>query len=147
MKNFTAMRIIILALLLFGFSKVFCQFETDTIRIKKNFGNVYLLNNSPLTFKQTNNIVKVNRESALLMKSAKSKKIWSAIFSYTGGFLVGYALGDKFFQNNELNYGMLGAGLGVFSISIPLSIKGSKHLNKAVKVYNADLISSYSDRE
>jgi hypothetical protein len=78
-ENFTPMRIILLLLLFFGVSKGFCQFETDTIRIKKNIGNVYLQNNSPLTFRQINNIVKVNKESALLMKSAKTKKIWSFI--------------------------------------------------------------------
>jgi hypothetical protein len=39
-----------------------------------------------------------------------------------------------------MSYGMLGAGLGLSSISIPISIMGGKNLNKAVKIYNADII-------
>lgn len=112
--------------------------EQNKIEIKQNLGVMFLQNGKKLTPKQLVEITKVNTESYQEMKIAKSNHDIASVFSFAGGFMVGWTLGSVL-TGEEPNITIAGVGAGLIIISIPFSTSYSKHAKKAVGIYNSGL--------
>ena len=115
--------------------------EQNEIEIKQNLGVMFLQNGKKLTPKQLVEITKVNPEAYQEMKIAKSNHDIGSIFSFAGGFMLGWTLGSVL-TDEEPNIAIAGVGAGLLIISIPFSTSYSKHAKNAVGIYNNGLTQS-----
>lgn len=74
-----------------------------------------------------------NKEWKMSMKNYYPMLILSLI----GGGLTGYYLGAK--VDNDEKLPMIGLGIGMIALSIPLQRKFNQHTKKAVDLYNSNL--------
>lgn len=127
---------LILSLLL-----VFCTFNTqaqnlnDTIKIKKDIGNIYIYDGKKLKPKQMLSLMEPNPLAYKEMKRAKTNYDVGAVFGFAGGFLVGWSLG-ALLADKEIDWRISVAGAGLIGISIPFSIGQARHTKRAVKIFN-----------
>ena len=124
------------AILMLFASLSFAQNQTDSITVKKK--GVYLQNGKILKPKELLEITKNNPEAYALMKKAQTNYAFANVFSFTGGFMIGWQLGSLI-GGGEANWGVAGAGAGTILIAIPFSSAYIKHSQNAVDLYNADL--------
>lgn len=125
------------------------QVSVDSITSKKVFGGyMYMQDGKILTLPQIESLLQSNAESAKLFKSAKSTGILLSILSYSGGFLVGYPLGQAL-GGGEPIWEMAAVGAGLIGIAIPIASGVTKKMNRAVDAYNNALPSTsfWDDKE
>lgn len=128
--------LLFIAVLILFTNLTFGQNQTDSITFKKK--GIYLQNGKILKPKQLLEITKDNPEAYALMKKAQTNYAFANVFSFTGGFIVGWQLGSLV-GGGEPNWGVAGAGVGVVLIAIPFSSAYIKHSQNAVDLYNASL--------
>jgi hypothetical protein len=116
----------------------FSQTKQDTITIKKGFGTYYIQNGKMLKPKQLLELTKSNPVAHEVMLKAKKNQTPAVIFGGIGGFCIGYSLGSLV-SGSDVNWPLLGAGIGLSAISIPFSSAYTKHTTAAVKAYNEGL--------
>lgn len=116
----------------------FGQNQTDSITLRKKTGTIYVQNGKILTPKQLLAITKVNPEAYSLMKKAKSNYDAANVFSFAGGFLIGWQVGAAI-GGRDANWGVAGLGAGLVVVAIPFSVAYSKHVKNAVSNYNNGL--------
>ncbi|MDB5012543.1 MAG: hypothetical protein JWQ25_745 [Daejeonella sp.] len=112
----------------------FGQTKPDSIQTKKAFSTFYLQNGKILSPKQLLKTTETNPESYKEMKIAKSNADIGQVFSFSGGFLVGYSLGGVIGGKPNWTPALIGGGLII--ASIPFSSAYAKHAKAAVKIYN-----------
>ena len=105
----------------------------DTISLVNNH---YSYEGSYVTYKQLGPIMKDNPEASRLLKDAKSSKVASGVFSFAGGFFLGYAVANSLIKK-KVNYGLGGVGLSLIIVSIPFESGARKSTSDAVMVFNA----------
>lgn len=69
------------------------------------------------------------------MKQAQNVDIVGQVVGFAGGFLVGYSLGGYLFGNKEIDWQLLGPGLGLVAIDIPISLTARSKRHKALRSY------------
>ncbi len=108
----------------------------DTIQIAKSgIGYSYTYKGEKLTLTQLESFFNKNSKSYDLYQSAKSASGLISILGYIGGGFFGYGLG-YIFNNAEVGLPMMGIGLGVLAISLPIVSSAESKLKKAVQSYN-----------
>ena len=105
----------------------------DTISIVNNH---YSYKGSYVTYKNLAPIMKDNPDASQLLKNAKSSKVAAGVFSFAGGFLLGYAVANSLIKK-KVNYGLGGVGLSLIIVSIPFESGARKSTSDAVRVFNA----------
>ena len=110
----------------------------DTISI---IDNGYAINGKALNQKHLSETLKNNPEAWIEMKKANSNSVGAAIFSYTGGFCIGYPIG-QLLAGGEPAWGMAGAGVVLALISIPFAYSAREHSANAIRIYNSGIVST-----
>ncbi|MEI6091236.1 MAG: hypothetical protein WCR42_12345 [bacterium] len=136
-------KVLTIALLIFVcISTTFGQTQKDSIRIKKVFlGNTYYYNEKLIDIRKMGNIMRTNKEAYSEIKSAETSNTFATILGYAGGFMIGWPLGSAL-GGGETNWTMVGIGVGIVAVGIPISIHADNKVKKAVQIYNKDLQTS-----
>jgi len=143
-KNFT-----LFTVLVFFVITAIAQTSGDSIAMKKVFGGYqYLQNGKILTLPQLENLMKTNAEASKIFKSVKTTNVFLSILSYSGGFCVGYPIGQAIGGGDPI-WEMAAVGAGLIIIAIPIANGLTKKMNKAVDVYNGGIRSTsfWDDKE
>ena len=137
----------IITILTLGLSNVFAQSENDSITMKKVFGGYqFYQGDKLLKVNQLVNVMKPNEQAYKQIKSAQSTYTMAMIFSYAGGFMIGYPLGTAL-GGGEPNWAMAGIGAGLIVVAIPISQSFNKKAKQAVETYNGGIqTSSFWDK-
>ncbi|MCG6190790.1 hypothetical protein [Maribellus maritimus] len=138
---------IILALLTLSITFTFGQTGNDFISMKKVFGGYqFYQGEQRLNMNQLVKIMKPNELAYKQIKSAQSNYTMAMIFSYAGGFMVGWPVGTAI-GGGEPNWALAGIGAGLIAVSIPISSGFNKKAKLAVDNYNEGLpTSSFWDK-
>jgi hypothetical protein len=78
------------------------------------------------------------------MQLAKKNYDAGAVFSFVGGFMVGWPCGTAL-AGGDPEWALAGVGAGLIAISIPFSTAYVKHTKNAVSLYNDGLTSVKED--
>ena len=128
-----------LILFVMGTAVIYAQ----KIEIKKTFGtNTLFQNNKRISNSKVLEMMKSNTDAYHLMKSAKTSAIWSKILGFAGGFMVGYPIGSAI-GGGKANWTLVGVGAGFIVAAIPLNSTFNKKSTKAIKLYNAGVLSTF----
>jgi hypothetical protein len=131
------MKSLLVALILLA-AAIGCAAQQDSIVATKVFGGYkFTQDGTLLTVKSMLTIMESDQKALDEMKLAKSNADVASVFSYAGGFLIGWPLGTAI-AGGDPNWVLAGVGLGCIAIGIPLSIKASKHAFKAAELYNTN---------
>ena len=91
-----------------------------------------------LSLKTLERKLKKNPTTYKIVSEGKTDKTFSQIFSFTGGFLVGYSLA-QLITTGKLNPYILGSGAAFVGIALPFGSSYEKRLKKAILIYNSEL--------
>lgn len=131
------MKTILILILVVLSGSLFSQNTKDSIEIKNTFfGPAYKCNGKYLTPAKIRKIVRVNPEADKVMGFAGGYKMFSDVFSFAGGFLIGYPIGTHLVGREKPNWQLAVLGGGLVLIAIPFAIGYSKRVDKAVRIYN-----------
>ena len=89
------------------------------------------LEGTELSYRQVSSILMKYEESAPFMKKAKTNRDMGMVFSFIGGFGIGYGVVYGLFGNTS-GWIIAGVGAGVAVISIPFSVGYKKNLLKSI---------------
>lgn len=121
--------------LVFCFS-VFSQNQTDSIYITKAFGDYkFECNGKRLRFNEVRFMMKDNPEALNYLEKAKHGDNSSRVFSYAGGFLIGYPIGTAI-AGGKPKWKLAAVGFGLLVFSIPISNLSRAHAIFAIDKYN-----------
>ncbi len=135
---------------LFLFTIVFISFKilsaqraqysvNDTIYpIKINLGYKYYQSGNLLRMSDLTEVLATEPEADKKFRNSKIYLAGAYLFSFAGGFLVGYELGG-ILAGREINWVRMGSGLGAIAVSIPLNVLAEKKKKEAVKIFNQGL--------
>jgi hypothetical protein len=111
----------------------------DTIYpIKVNLGYKYYQSGNLLRMFNLTEVLATEPESHKKYNNSKLFNVGAYLFSFAGGFLVGYELGG-ILAGRGINWARMGSGLGAIAASIPLSVLAEKRKKEAVKIFNQSL--------
>ena len=118
------------------------QTSSDTISVKKVTGGYrYYQGVKQLEKNELAGVLKSNGQAANQLQSAQSTYAAAMIFSYTGGFLVGWPVGTAL-GGGKPEWILAGVGAGLIAIAIPMSRSYNKKVKLAVDTYNNGLKTS-----
>jgi hypothetical protein len=116
--------------------------NAQTIEIEKVFGGYkYTQNGEKLKISDLESTFKNNTKSLGLLKKAKTSYIFSSILNFSGGFLIGYPLGQSL-SSKDANWTLAGIGAGLSIIGITISSRANKKVAEAVELHNSSLKST-----
>lgn len=120
------------------------QSQTDSVTvIRKPLGTVFQQNGKYLTPKQLVEITSLNPDALAEMKKARTNYSAGMVFSYIGGFMIGWPIGTAI-AGGDPEWAMAGIGAGLIGISIPFSASYTRHARNGVAIYNRTLTYSGS---
>ena len=118
------------------------QTQSDSISVvKKPLGTAFRQNGRFLTPNQLLEITKADQKAYAEMQVAKGNYSVTMVFSYIGGFLIGWPIGTAL-AGGDANWTLAGIGAGCILLSIPFSSGYTKHAKNAVRLYNERLKTS-----
>ncbi len=124
-------------LLVLCFNVSFAQVSTDSLSVKRSFGNYkFYQGEKRLSFKELKNTMKYNEQASAQMKSAQSANTFGTILGTIGGFMVGWALGTAV-GGGDPDGAVAAIGAGFMVASIPFNIKFIKQTKKSVAIFNS----------
>ena len=121
-----------------GISELFGQSLSDTIEIRRSSGIVFRQNGQDISRKQFLKLIEKDDAAKSEMQIAKQNSDVGNLFSFAGGFCIGYPVG-KYIAGGKPNWLSAGIGAGLIVISIPFSTAYFKHVKNAVGYYNDGL--------
>jgi len=116
----------------------FSQEIADSIEIKQKNGKAYFQHGERLSHDDLRSLLELNEDSYKEFKKAKANLFPVYLFSFAGGFLIGWPLGSAL-AGNQPQWWMAAGGVALILGSIPFQINYTKHLYKAVTIYNSNL--------
>jgi len=135
MKKFT----VIIAFLAISIASAFGQSTADSITMKKEFGGQQFYQHGyRLNIKQLTSVIKTDEQAYKELRSAKAVYTTAMIFSYAGGFMVGWPIGTAI-GGGEPNWVLAGIGAGLIVVAFSLSKSSNKKSLQAVDTYNSGL--------
>lgn len=139
--------LILMSLLSVCLTYSFGQTVNDTISMKKVFGGYQFYQaGKRLNMNQLVTAMKPDEQAYKQIKSAQSSYTMAMIFSYAGGFMVGWPIGTAI-GGGKPNWAMAGIGAGLIVVAIPISQGFNKKAKLAVGTYNHGLqASSFWDK-
>jgi hypothetical protein len=110
----------------------------DSIEISENFwtGITFYQDNKKLSNRDMYTRMKTNPEAFSFYNKARTNNTLGFIIGFAGGFMIGYELGGLI-SGKDIQWGIMGAGMGLVGISIPFSSAAMRNFRKAVFSYNA----------
>ncbi len=111
---------------------------SDTIEVQQRLGKVYLQHDKLLPSRDLHSILNSNENAAPEVKQAKANLAPLYMFSFAGGFMIGWTLGTAI-GGGDPQWGLAAIGAGLVVLAIPFQIGYNKHIALAVKIYNSDL--------
>lgn len=138
---------LLFTLLTIGLALTFGQAPSDTIIAKKVFGGYqFSQGEKTLTMNQLVSTMETNEQAYKQIKAAKSSYSMAMVFSYAGGFMVGWPIGTAI-GGGEPNWALAGIGAGLIMITIPINQSFNKKAKLAIDTYNEGLqTSSFWDK-
>jgi len=138
---------IITFFLAMSFSCAYGQAVTDSITAKKVFGGYeYYRGFRRLNVYQLAKAMKPNELAYEQIKKAQTSYAAALVFSYAGGFMIGYPVGTAI-AGGEPNWALAGIGAGLIVVAIPLNRSFDKKARQAIDTFNEGLESdSFWDR-
>ena len=115
---------------------MFSQTTNDSIKVTKMFGGYkFEQNGKTLTYSKMLEQMQSNPEAYNYMKKASDNVGLATVFSYAGGFLLGWPIGTAM-GGGKPNWSLAGVGGALLCITIPISSSINKNAAKAVALYN-----------
>lgn len=114
----------------------FCQSTGDSIVVKRSN---FLYHDKVLKPIEMLRLMQPNEMAFKTMKAARVYNGFSTFFSFAGGFMIGYPLGEAIGGKKDPHWVMLGIGVGLVGVSIPFAITSHKKAKEAAELYNAGL--------
>ncbi len=124
---------------------IFAQVN-DTTEIKHLRGAIFSQNGKQLSNSKLTGIMRTNPDAYAKMNQANANLPGMYIFSYAGGFMIGWPIGTAI-GGGDPNWGIAAAGVGCVLLSIPLANGYKKNAKEAVSIYNNGLIEETSFRQ
>ena len=126
---------VLVALLFVGLASSYAQTASDSIAVEKN--KFYYHGMKIESMRQIKSLV-ANDELALKeVKKAAVTSGFSYVFSYMGGFALGWEVVDLI--RGDFNPYVLAGGVGLAALGIGLGYLADNQLKKGVAIYNANL--------
>jgi len=127
--------LVLVALLFVGLASSYAQTASDSIAVEKN--KFYYHGMKIESMRQIKSLV-ANDELALKeVKKAAVTSGFSYVFSYMGGFALGWEVVDLI--RGDFNPYVLAGGVGLAALGIGLGYLADNQLKKGVAIYNANL--------
>lgn len=115
------------------------QSQPDSvIVIRKPLGTVFQQNGKYLSPRQLVEITSINPAALTEMKKARTNYSAGLVFSYIGGFMIGWPIGTAL-AGGDPEWAMAGVGAGLIAVSIPFSSAYGRHARKGAAIYNSTL--------
>jgi hypothetical protein len=76
-------------------------------------------------------------EAHAAYKKAKANYNAGQVIGFIGGFMIGYPLGTAI-AGGDPQWGVLGGGVGLLLLCLPLNTAYKKHSKNAIELYNGD---------
>ena len=125
----------LIALFFLGLTSTFAQTADDTIAVEKN--KYYYHGLQIESMRQMKSVVANNELALKEVKKAAVTSGFSYVFSYIGGFALGWELVDLF--RGDLNPYVLAGGVGLAAVGIGLGFLADSQLKQGVAIYNTNL--------
>jgi len=134
---------LLLIIQLFGFAVLFGQNTTEPIEVTKlKRGYQYDQGDLTLTYQQMLTVVKSNEEAAKEVKSAQTNALIANCLAGAGGACIGWPLGTAL-GGGDPSWGMLGVGVVLVAVALPMAAGSDKKMRHAVETYNQGLTTGY----
>jgi|GEM_PF-1361319 len=91
-----------------------------------------------LTYKELINMLNTNSETHALVKKHKSGRGGANVLGAIGGFMIGWPIGTSL-GGGDPEWALLGAGVGLVAVAIPIESKANRNLEEAVNIYNNNI--------
>ncbi len=118
--------------------------QTDTIRLEeKPKAYTSFQNGLELNIKQLQSFQNVIHQAVQNTKTAQSSNTLATIFSYAGGFLIGWPIGTAI-AGGKPNWVIAGVGVGLVGISVILIHDAKNKARKVVNEHNSSITSNTS---
>jgi len=114
------------------------QTGSDSIEIKQRLGKVFLQHGKLLSTGELYSILNSTDESEKEVTKAKANLAPMYIFSYAGGFMIGWTLGTAI-AHGKPQWALAAGGAALICCAIPFQIGYNHHILKAVTIYNSSL--------
>ena len=82
-----------------------------------------------------------NQDAYVLMKKVKTRTAVASVFSFAGGFMIGWPFGTAV-AGGDPDWTLAGVGAGLITLGIMASGAASKDAIAAIEIYNSKLKSS-----
>ncbi len=129
--------IITLTFFLFTSGSIAQAQNADTLYLKSNFwGNKFYKGDTIYSINGVLEELAANEQPYNLMLKAKKDNTFAQIFGAAGGLLIGWSVVTDL-SGGEPNWYLVGIGVGLAVISIPLSINFKKKANQALQQHNS----------
>ncbi len=126
----------ILTLLVVNITLTYAQNVSDSISIKKVFGGYqFYQGDEILNMNQITATLNSNELALKQLKSARVSSIIAYIFTYAGGYLVGWTIGTAL-RGDDPEWIMAGMGAGLIAVGIPFNLLYINKVKQAVDTYN-----------
>ena len=138
MKNFVFVFILILS----ATQLAHAQYNKDKIEVQQGFGgNKYSVDGKGISMKQMKTLMQYDEIAYAQFKSGRAYSTAATVLGATGGVLIGINVGIALANgsNGGVLWGMAIVGGALVLITIPISITGTKRINNAIEIYNANL--------
>jgi outer membrane lipoprotein SlyB len=113
--------------------------NAQKIEIEKVSGGYqYTQNGNKISMGELVKAMESNSEALVFMKKAKSNNVLATILGGAGGALIGFPLGTAI-GGGDANWTLVGIGVGLVAIGIPISVGVNKNTKKAIDLYNSSL--------
>lgn len=132
MKNILTL----ILLITISLTKSFAQTNSEPITTKKKGGEIqFYQGDEKLNLREVKSIFESNELAYQQIKKAKTTYTWAYISSVCGGGLIGYPLGTAL-AGGDPEWALLGAGVGLVTISILITRSYNKKAKLALETYN-----------
>lgn len=88
-----------------------------------------------LSLKQAQDLMVNYPDAYQYMKKARANNTMAQIFAFTGGYLIGYPIGQSI-GGGEANWTLAGVGVGVLLVAIPFGSAFKQNATLAINLYN-----------
>ena len=114
------------------------QSASDSIVMKQRLGKVFLQHNKVLPASELHAILSTSSDGTKEVEQAKANLAPLYIFSFAGGFLIGWPIGTAIGRGKP-NWALAAGGVGLVLCAIPFQAGYNKHILKAITIYNKNL--------
>jgi len=119
--------------------------EADTvnttlpIEIRKGLFTSFYQNGEKLSASLLRDVVVKSPEAILEMQQARKNYLAAVAFNTVGSFMVSYPIASSVLSGSKLNWKLVGLGVGMLSVGIPLSRASIRHAENAARIHNRRL--------